>query len=549
MQISATSEQHAIPAARVTPQLFWGVVALSLLLAVVKRYPFLPSGDFPLGEGGLFVAFSEAIRGHGYRLPDIIQYGGVSIPFAYPPAGFYLAAFVADLTGADLLKVYRHLPIALNLLAIPGFCFLAMQYTRERLIFVCAPLLYAFMPESFIWQITGGGLPRALAAVPALFGVGLALRAARTGPSIPVALTCGVLVALAMLSHLEWGIFAALGVTTAVVTRRRPEWRSLSFLAAAGVVSTVIVAPWLALVLSRHGLAPFRASSSASQWSLGTFAKMLLGAQIFVGALTWPAILGAITAIAKRDLFAVIWAPVILLVTPRMGMSSGLAIPTALLAACGLKAAGDFIERAARGVSLVRRRWYPSRVLTTMRPALGDYAAIALLVVVSLIQLTPKIPRMFIEHKVVAQLDRPTRDAMQWIARNTDAGGRFVIVSDARFWWGDRIAEWFPYLAQRASETTAQGMEWVAPGAFTQRLQEIEDFKSVQWAAPPLLPEFVQRTYCDVGYVAMFLLPTSPEYAAFKASELYAEIYNNGQAAVFKRNTAVDAACRPRSAA
>src|SRR5690348_8015929 len=206
MRLYADVQNRAASNTAVGAQLFWGTVALSLLFAVAKRYPFLPSPDFPIGEGGLFVAFSQTILNHGYHLPTTVPYGEISIPFAYPPAAFYLAAFVSDLTGADLFRVYRHLPLALNLLAIPGFCYLAKQYTTERLVFVCAPLLYALMPESFIWQIQGGGMPRALAAVLALFGVGLALRAARKRPSIPAAVACGLLVGLSILSHLEWGM-------------------------------------------------------------------------------------------------------------------------------------------------------------------------------------------------------------------------------------------------------------------------------------------------------------------------------------------------------
>src|SRR5689334_1152034 len=137
MRLYADVQRRAAASTAVDTQLFWGTVALSLLFAVVKRYPFLPSPDFPIGEGGLFVAFSQAILDHGYHLPIAVPYGGISIPFAYPPAAFYLAAFVSNLTGADLFKVYRHLPLALNLLAVPGFCYLAKQYAKDRLVFVC----------------------------------------------------------------------------------------------------------------------------------------------------------------------------------------------------------------------------------------------------------------------------------------------------------------------------------------------------------------------------------------------------------------------------
>lgn len=96
---------------------------------------------FPLGEGGLFVRFAQLIADQGFALPVNVRYGGETLPFAYPPAGFYLAAATARITGAEMFSVFYWLPIILNLLAIPAFCFLATQLLRERVAYGAAAIL------------------------------------------------------------------------------------------------------------------------------------------------------------------------------------------------------------------------------------------------------------------------------------------------------------------------------------------------------------------------------------------------------------------------
>ena len=57
------------------------------------------------------------------------------------------------------------------------------------------------------------------------------------------------------------------------------------------------------------------------------------------------------------------------------------------------------------------------------------------------------------------------RDAMRWVARNTPPESRFFVVPETG-WPNDKVAEWFPVLAQRQSVATVQGTEWLPNGAF-----------------------------------------------------------------------------------
>jgi hypothetical protein len=153
--------------------------------------------------------------------------------------GFYLAAYVARLTGADLFQVYAYLPLILNLLAVPAFCYLAAQILRTRLLLLGASILYVQLPESFIWQVTAGGMPRSLGTLFALLAVALALETAQNRSAIKL-LFCGLLIGCAILSHQEWGLFAAVGAGLAFLSRS-DGWARLGPTMAIGAVSLLVI--------------------------------------------------------------------------------------------------------------------------------------------------------------------------------------------------------------------------------------------------------------------------------------------------------------------
>jgi uncharacterized membrane protein len=186
-----------------------------------------------------------------------------------------------------------------------GFLFLAAQLTRDRTIFLCATLLYVQVPDSFIWQITGGGMPRSLAALFALLAVGVALRVANHSwtKGLPAA---GLLIGLAILSHLEWGVLAAVGVTLAFVSSTLDWKRRILLTAGAAVIALAAIAPWLGAILARHGIDPFLSSASGSNWNAGNFLSSLVSGPLF-GLLVWPAMLGTFVALSRGNWFAIVW--------------------------------------------------------------------------------------------------------------------------------------------------------------------------------------------------------------------------------------------------
>jgi len=508
---------------------YWLVVAAALVVALVKRLPLFAEPDFPLGEGGLFVLFSQMILDGGFALPEQVNYGGLALPFAYPPAAFYLAAIASKILAADLLKIYYWLPISLNLLAVPAFCFLAAQLTRDRIVLFCAAILYVQLPDSFIWQITGGGLPRSLGALFALLAVALAVRLSRRRSTLEV-LLCGLLVGLCILSHLEWGLFSVAGMTLAVLTGPASPKTKMLLVFGAGLAALIVITPWILAVLAQHGLAPYASSSSASQWSLGAFLGQSLTGRPF-GLLLWPAMLGVFVTIARGNWFLVLWTFTTLLLTPRMGISAGLAIPASLLAGYGVKAASAFLQAAIASRAEASRR--------SSHGLAGDGAAgmilpAAFFVAISSLFLGSPLRAMYHPPQIAAQLDRPSRDAMRWIRERTEPSSQVVVISDSEGWWGDRVAEWFPLLAARRSLTTAQGLEWAGKGVFTAKLAEIAALKAVQQGAPDLMAVFVAQHYCAADYVALFLPASAVERQSFSRSKFYQPLFVNANFTIFR---------------
>ena len=515
----------------ISPPFFWSVTVVSLIVAFLVRIPHFDTPDFPLGEGGLFVLFSEIISKNGFRLPEDVNYSGFNFPFAYPPAAFYLAGAVSRLTGASLFSVFYWLPIFLNLLAVPAFCFVAARVTKNRTVMATASILYVQLVHSYIWQITGGGLPRALGALLALLAIGLAFRDARSPASrTSISLiSIGLLVGLSILSHIEWGIFATTGVALALCTTFGLR-RGLFLSGVAGVGSAIVVAPWLLTIVMRHGLGPFISISSGSGWDGAEFVLNLLAAKFFY-LVGWAAIPGVYQCVRQRNWFPLLFTPMIMILTPRMGVSAGLAIPVALFAGWGVKAGADFLRQLMISDPDVSPR--TQEYLTNRTPWGVGVPAISILLVISTVLASP-VRGNSADFSTLRQVNSNSRAAMLWASQHTSLDARFVIISSGTGWWGDRMAEWFPYLSRRNSLTTAQGTEWVSGGEFSKRKEAIEKLKMVQVAAPNLLPVFVRVTYDAATNVAVFYPKAHATRRAFAESACFKVVFENSDAAIFE---------------
>ena len=156
---------------------------MALAGLVVRAIP-VALADFPVNDGGLFVAMTRAIEDAGWSLPLTISWNGSELPFAYPPLGFYLSGGLSSLFGLELTDVFRWLPLVASALVVPAVFLLARELLRSDAGALVAALAYALAPVSYVWLVQGGGVTRAPGMLLAVLTIWQVVRLVRVpGPA------------------------------------------------------------------------------------------------------------------------------------------------------------------------------------------------------------------------------------------------------------------------------------------------------------------------------------------------------------------------------
>jgi hypothetical protein len=421
----------------------FGMLVLTLVgaAAIAHRIYLIVATDFPINDGGLFVAFIRAVAAHFPGLPADVAFNGLTIPFAYPPLSFWLAAGLSR-AGGEPIAIVHVAPILMNLLYVLLFALLLIRSGRSLLFAALALLFFITTLRSFEWLVMGGGLSRGLGSL-FLIATLLAVRVpdfARSSLPRWRLVVAGAAVAGGMLSHLEWGIDAA----AALVLARALGCRSIRLWATdcliAGATALLLVAPWLWLVIARHGLAPFVAASGTTAWGIDSVRHVVMLIELSLANPLIP--IGAVVLLIRRQFFWPGFLLICMLLTPRHAPTP-MILPIALFAAQGAFTFCSWLRRAS------------------FRPNL---AAAATAVICAAI-VTAGLDRSFLaQGPEFRPLDPPVREAMAWVAR-THPGSSFLVLT-SRPWWYDSSAEWFPLLAGARSLNTLQGREWLPGDSF-----------------------------------------------------------------------------------
>jgi len=229
------------------------LAGLAIAIAATVRLGPILIAPFPLGDGGLFATMADDIRAAGFGLPATTSYNGGGIPFAYPPLGLYVLAAVPG----DPVSTERWLPLVWSLAAVVAAWSLARELSNARTAGV-ATVIFAAMPIT--WAIEGGGVTRGLGFLLLLATLWSAAVTTRR-PTVSLTATTGILASLALLAHPAVGpSLVALG--TLLLARR---WSGRAAIAMTGAVGIALlgIAPWLWLVLSRHGPGPLLTAATS----------------------------------------------------------------------------------------------------------------------------------------------------------------------------------------------------------------------------------------------------------------------------------------------
>lgn len=461
--------------------------------ALVRLVPLVGAG-FPLNDGGLFLAMAQDLQNNGFVLPAHASYNDLAVPFAYPPLGFYLAAATTGLTGLSGLDVLRIVPLAASLATIPVVFAIARQLFRDDRMALSTAAFCALTPRSYHWLIAGGGITRAPGFLLALVAIFLAMRMYTEGGRLRPYFV-GLILGIAALFHPQAGLFGALSLVVLlpfVADDRRVTALALARVAATAILVTI---PWLATIVVLHGPGPILSAAAtagspidgllllaASSTSDGYFEVMGIATS-----------LGLIVCILRRFWLPPVWLIAVVLIDPRAGLTFA-TVPAAMAVTFLLRDIGRVVARAARDVP------------TTPRTSRGPVTFAVLFALLATGVGVDSVASGLDPGSPLRALGADEREAMSWVAAETDPDARFLVISGAP-WVIDAESEWFPVLARRESIGTVQGYEWLGAGRFKQQRERAEGV--LECAATSDLT-CLESVIGDFGGVDYLFLTNSP---------------------------------------
>ena len=443
--------------------LAWAVIfgALARLLPVIVA-------GMPINDGGLFYSMAADIQAANFALPAFATYNQAGIPFAYPPLGLYLAAFLGNVF--PLLQVIRWLPPLVSILTIPAVFALARAVLSSELRAGIAAAAYALLPAAYELTIMGGGLTRAfgllfstltLLGVWQLFHRGTlrwmfitALFAALTALSHPAAT-----VHTGMAAVLFW-LFAS---------RKREN-----FIAALGVagLTLLLTAPWWGTVLARHGAAPFvNAMHTGGSWT-SIFVPLLFldfGHELFLELIFLLAAIGTLWLIARRQYLIPLWTFTLFLAGRNAFLDA--AVPAALAASFGVADVLWDGFRFPETFDAPQTRPETLKVFKTFRVLGGVSRGEKILAAFLLLYAT--FGALTYSLTINLHVTPPEQDALAWVADHTPPDARFLLLTRGPA-LNTPVQEWFPALTERVNIGVAQGYEWLPGNQFSQRINDYD---------------------------------------------------------------------------
>ncbi len=508
-------------------------MVFGLLLGAYARFlPTLMVG-FPVTDGGLFYEMTRALQASHYSLPTFVEYNGISIPFAYPPLGFYVTALVSDLFHLPLIEAFRWIPAVGSVLFSIAFFPMASAILKSPLKGSLATVFFALLPRSISWYIMGGGITRVMGQ---LFLILILFSAYKlfTAPSkkylaLTILFGSGV-----VLSHPEATLHTViLCLVLWVFYGRSKEGIKNALLTALGVL--VLSAPFFLTVISRHGLQPYLNAAQTGFQSAWAWVAILTGSfadEKFVTLISALALLGLVVTLARREFLLIVLLFVPAIIDPRSAASISL-IPWAMLAAVG------FVEIVIPGLYALNHKSQETQdIESNWSVYFMNSSAIK-------IALTALIFYAFFGTALSDQaypklsLTPSDRSAMAWVANHIPPQSRFVILTGETEAFSDSVSEWFPVLGKSISLATIQGHEWMPGKLFQTKLNEYYALQACMTKTYTCVEEWESETKQDFDYVLVSQngLADSGNFLATSLTEsgTYKRLYQEGDVAIFKK--------------
>jgi hypothetical protein len=485
-----------------------GVLGLS---ALVRIFHVL-SSPFPLGDGGLFLLMTEKLQADQFALPTTVAYNGLSIPFAYPPLGFYAAGLTAEWFDANPLSVMRFLPLVLSCATVVVVWGFARSVLQSRLAVLAATFAFGALPLAYRYFIMGAGITRSpglLFAVITIWVTYLLCVRGRAWLIGPLAIAA----ALTVLSHPNAAWFAAYSSALVVAFHCRARGNlGKVFVAVAG--AGLLIAPWFATAISRHGLAPYLSASQSGNpgpSALELWLRVELTQEAPIPILALLATIGLIVCARDSKWWLPAWLLAACALDTRYSGTFAM-VPLAFLVGIGLRFLADELwarspqGSAARASTLAVAFWLAVLTLAgTLSPGLA-----------------------------LRELPPSNREAMAWVASETPQEAVFLVVAPTGVSAGSE-SEWFPVLSQRRSLGTYQGVEWFPQSSGPSPWERYDQLQRCGGESLRCLEEWARQIGQAFDYVFVREAGTQPLRDSLLASDEFSLAHTNGDVMIFAR--------------
>ncbi len=501
------------------------ILLFSLLFGAIVRFaPTIMAGS-PINDGGMFYVMIEDLKTNHFLLPTFTTYNYLDIPFAYPPLSFYVGGFVS-LLGFSTFEVVRWLPPLVSTLSILAFYWMASQMLGSKKNASLVALAYALMPRSFSWYVMGGGLSRAFGVLFFILTCASAWTLF-TRRDTRTAFLTALFGAGALLSHPETGLHIAAACFLIWLFKGR----NLCGLRDAALVALgvlLLTTPWWVTVLSQHGLSPFLSALNTGghdgsfwlPWLTFDFAE-----ERFVTLLSALALIGVVIQGLRRDWFLPVWMLAAFAVEPRSAAAIA-ALPLAVLAGIAI---ADFIMPAIAALSSkspVSQDWTEAMTSSGAAKIVIGYVLFSTLFGAFFYDLTLSHYRVPSESRV----------AMEWTQINTAPDSQFIVLTAWTNSFADPSAEWFPVFAERTSQSTIQGREWLLGKDFMPFRASLERLRDCLNDSPSCVENWADANQLDFDYIYIEKADTPALLShLLRQSPYYTLVFENSGVVIFAR--------------
>jgi len=425
------------------------ILSFPLLFFTAFKY------SFPSGFAGLYTLMADAISESGFQLPQFISfYGPGSMPFAYPPVGFYLMAFFTSVFNIPNFIYLRFAPPIFMWLSLIPLALLTFEISKSRSSAIIASVIVATAQRIFIIQGTSGGIVRGLAFLFAFLGLYFFMLSLNPRKNIRFSLLSGLFIGLTALTHLSYVEFVLLFLIAYFFTHifSKRVWRTLFI---AGGVAMSFVLPWVFIMVHRYGwtvfLRAFQSHGNDYFFSLFTNPQLIIPwfenslRPIFGSQFVWGMIvLALIYSFFSSNIFLSIWFFLLLIFTSegdRFLISTG-----AILIGSITK---PLFNSLRTSIGNVEKSWKP------------------ILFLIAYITIFYQYGWQSIAKSNEPVINSSSLEVANYIRTNTPDDYTYLIVAQAD------EAEWFPYLLQRVPVVASWGGEW--KGTYSQHLGWIHE--------------------------------------------------------------------------